>query len=96
MNLELLSSSDKFDPDECNSECLPSEESLNKDLRNAKRKTPEELNEEWEEHCQKSKIEAEEYIEHIENLKYDLIDSYVDNDDEYSSSEAIPTCNPWE
>lgn len=43
MNLELLSNNPEFDLDECNPECLPSEKSLDNAIKNAKGKTPEEL-----------------------------------------------------
>lgn len=93
MNLELLSNRVGFDPDECNPECLPFEESLNKDLMNAKNKTPEELDKEWEEHCQESKEQAQEYLSNIERSIY-LDDN--DDSDEYSSGDAVPSCNPFE
>lgn len=90
MNLELLSNGMKFDFDECNPECLPFEESLNEDLKNADGKLMVELDKELEEYCEESKAEAEEYLRNAVND----YDDY-DDDDGYSSEEDIPTCNPW-
>lgn len=93
MQLELLSINKNNSSDDCSPECLPFEESLNKDLKNAKDKTPEELDKEWEEYCEESKERVESYLPNVENLIYSSED---DDNDEYSFGEAIPTCNPWE
>lgn len=93
MDLELLSNNTKFTLDKCNPECLPFEESLDVAMKSAKEKTPEELEKQWSEEDKEAKENSEEYLEYIENLKYNLTGH--ENDDEYSSGEEIPTCNPW-
>lgn len=92
IDLNLLSDNDDIYSNDCSPECLPFEESLNKDLRNAKEKTQEELDKEWEAYCEESREQADEYLKIIEKSN-DFDDD--DNDDEYSSGEAIPDCNPW-
>lgn len=89
MNLNLLSENDEFYFDEC----FPFEESLNNDLKDIQGKTAEELEKQWVEEDEEVKEKTEEYLEYIEDLKYNASD--FENDDEYSSSEEIPTCNPW-
>lgn len=79
--------------DECIPECLPFEESLNKSLKDAQGKTSEELEKQCDGEDEVTKEKAEEYLEYIENLRYNARD--FENDDEYSSGEAIPDCNPW-
>ncbi|MDE6005715.1 MAG: hypothetical protein K2G88_10065 [Oscillospiraceae bacterium] len=74
-------------------ECLPFEEDLSKALKNTHEKTIEELEKQWAKEDEEAKEKAEEYLEYIEDLKYSSID--FENDDEYSSGEAIPDCNPW-
>lgn len=92
MDLELLSNNTKFNSDECNPECLPFEKSLDEALKNAKGKTIEELEKQWEE---EDKVARERTEEDMENLKDDVT-NFDDNEWEYSSGEAVPTCNPWE
>jgi alpha-L-fucosidase len=74
--------------------CLPFEESLDEDLKNAQSKTLEELDDEWNEENESAKEQVDEYFEYIENLRHDLI-NFDNDDDEYSSGEEIPDCNPW-
>ena len=85
-DLEPLSTGENSNFDEC----LPFEESLSKALKDTHGKTIEELEEQWANEDEEAKEKAEEYIE---SLKYNSID--FENDDEYSSGEATPTCNPW-
>ena len=92
-DLQLLSADGNENLAECPPECLPFEESLNEDLRNVKDKTQEELDKEWEEYCEESKESTENYLLSMKKLMYSDED---DDSDEYSSGEAIPTCNPWE
>lgn len=95
-NLEPLNTYEDSDSDECLPECLPFEESLNKDLRNTKGKTQEKLEKQWAEEDENRQIVAEEYIEYLEKIKSDLLDSdSYENDDKYSSGEAVPDCNHW-
>lgn len=92
MNLELLSTNENNYFDDCSPECLPFENSLNEDLKNAQGKTQEELDKEWEVDCEESREQTEEYrsIEFLNDFNEDYND-----DDGYSSEEDIPTCNPW-
>lgn len=89
MNLNLLSENDEFYFDEC----FPFEESLNNDLKDIQGKTAKELEKQWAEEDEEAKEKTGEYLEYIKNLKYDLLNH--ENDDEYSSGEAVPDCNPW-
>lgn len=89
MDLNLLYNNDEFYYDECNPECLPFEKSLDAALKNAKGKTIEELEKQWEEEDK----EVRERAKDMENLKYD--EANFDDEEEYSSGEEIPTCNPW-
>lgn len=88
-DLEFLSTGENSSFDEC----LPFEESLSKTLKDTHGKTIEELEKQWAEEDEEAKEKAEEYLEYIENLKHSSIN--FENDDEYSSGEAIPDCNPW-
>lgn len=93
MDLEMLSTNENNNFDDCSPECLPFEDSLNKDLRNVKGKSIEELEKQWKTENEESKERAEEYLKHTEMLN-DFDDDDNDNDG-YSSEEDIPTCNPW-
>lgn len=90
IDLNLLSDNN----DECSPECLPCEESLNNALKDTHGKTQKELEKLWADEDEASKEKAEEYLEYIENLKYDLL-NHENDDEKYFSSEAIPDCNPW-
>ncbi|MCM1507727.1 MAG: hypothetical protein NC177_11430 [Ruminococcus flavefaciens] len=96
MNLELLNENNELYSDECMPKCLPAEENLNKDLKNAKIKTSEELEEQWAEEDEEMQLESKDYIEYSKNIKSDLLNNdYYAEDDEYSLGEEIPDCNPW-
>lgn len=95
-DLELINTNENNNPDECSPECLPFEENLDNELKDVQGKTLEELEKQWTEENEKNKIKSEDYIEHLENIKSDLLNNNCDNEyDEYSSGEEIPTCNPW-
>lgn len=92
-DLEPLNTYEDSDSDECLPECLPFEKSLNKALKDTHGKTQAELEEQWAEEDEEAKEKTDEYLEYIKNLKYDLLNH--ENDDECSSGEAVPDCNPW-
>lgn len=89
MGLNLLNDNDELYSDYCS----PFEESLNNDLKDVHGKTAEELEKQWSEEDEEAKEKAEEYLEYIEDSKYNVID--FGNDNEYSSGEEIPNCNSW-
>lgn len=93
-DLEPLNTYEDSDSDECLPECLPFEKSLNKALKDTHGKTQAELEEQWAEEDEEAKEKTDEYLEYIENLKYDLL-NHENDDEKYSSSEAIPDCNLW-
>ena len=95
MDLNLLNNESELYSDECAAECIPFDEDLVKELKSAHGKKDEELEKRWDKECQDMKEGGEEYSEHIEDLVQNSTNLEDDNDDEYSSGEAIPTCNPW-
>ena len=41
-----------------------------------------------------SKNDADDYLEHIQKIKFEITNN-DEEENEYSSEEDIPTCNPW-
>ena len=90
MDLDLLCDNNEFS----DNECLPFEESLKKALDDCNRKTIEELEKQWHDEDEQSKNDADDYLEHIQKIKFEITNN-DEEENEYSSEEDIPTCNPW-
>ena len=43
---------------------------------------------------EQSKNDADDYLEHIQKIKFEITNN-DEEENEYSSEEDIPTCNPW-
>ena len=96
LNLDLLNTDENDSLGKYSLECLPFEEDLGKTLKDTQGKTQEEIEKQWAEEDEKTSIKSKEYMEHIDDLRLDLLNNGSDEkEDEYSSSEEFPTCNPW-